>query len=144
MIKKWFLHLGIVLLVMGILTGCGTNNEPDKSGTNANQNQEVVEDNSNQAVQEKSVSITISKNEGKEIIVKKQIEIEKNVTLMEVMKANFEIEEDGGFIHAIDGIAPDKEGVAWMFFVNDEMPKVGAVDFKLSPGDKVVFDLQAW
>lgn len=66
---------------------------------------------------------------------------------MEVMEKNFQVETDfdGGFITSIDGVAPkDGEQKSWMFTVNGEMPTVGAKEFKLSPGDEVTFDLQAW
>ncbi|MDY0396532.1 DUF4430 domain-containing protein [Virgibacillus halophilus] len=76
---------------------------------------------------------------------KKKIAVKKGDILMDVLKENFKIEEDKGFIKSIDGIAPKKgDKKAWMYSVNGKMAKVGATDYKLKPGDEVVFDLQSW
>jgi len=64
---------------------------------------------------------------------------------MDVLKENFDVEEDNGFVTAIDGVEQDVNAqIGWMYFVNDEMAMVGANEYELSPGDVVNFDLQSW
>ncbi|WP_337020155.1 DUF4430 domain-containing protein [Oceanobacillus massiliensis] len=65
--------------------------------------------------------------------------------MLDVMEDNFFIERDGAYITSIERVsASEEDKTAWMYFVNDEMATVGADEYELSPGDKVVFDLQSW
>ena len=145
--NKWLLRFASVLLIIGIMAGCGTDTgEKSTDDSNSTQTEEQSENQDNVAQdEEESVAITISKDEGEEIIDEKEVSIEADAILMDVLKENFEVEEDGGFITSIEGVAPkEDEEKAWMFSVNGEMANVGANDFELSPGDEVTFDLQAW
>ncbi|MEI3604706.1 DUF4430 domain-containing protein [Pseudogracilibacillus sp. SE30717A] len=135
--KKWLVSIFTVVSTLFLLIGCSNDSANTTQEENANQETEEV--------QETQVLVTISKDEGKEILSEKEIQIEENEILMDVMKENFDIEEDGGFINSIDGVAPEEdEQKAWMYFVNDEMAMVGATEYELEDGDHVVFDLQAW
>ncbi|MBP2077824.1 DUF4430 domain-containing protein [Oceanobacillus polygoni] len=140
--KKWIFQFAVIVMSVGLLFGCSSDN-------NTNQNTSVSTNNSSQSeeVAEDSVRITISINEGEEYITEEVIEIEEGDILMDVMEENFyiETEYDGTFITSIERVAAsEEEQTAWMFFVNDEMATVGASDYELSPGDVVVFDLQPW
>ncbi|WP_099158399.1 DUF4430 domain-containing protein [Virgibacillus ndiopensis] len=145
--NKILLRLGSLLLIIGLLVGCSSDDESNSEATTNGQTEQSggneVKNEENQEV----VTITISKDKEAEFITEKKIAIEEGAILMDVMKENFEIETDfdGGFITSINGVAP-KEGEqkSWMFFVNDEMATKGAKEITLSPGDKVSFDLQAW
>ncbi|WP_368651985.1 DUF4430 domain-containing protein [Ornithinibacillus sp. 4-3] len=135
--KKSLLQMLSLLITIMLLVGC--------SSTEENQNQ--TNDNSNnteQSAEEKAV-ITISQDEGDTVLTEKEVSFEEGAILMDVLKENFEIEETGGMITAVDGLEADEsEKKAWMYFVNDEMPMVGAAEFELSAGDKVNLDLQSW
>lgn len=135
--KKGLLQMLSLLITIMLLVGC--------SSTEENQNQ--TNDNSNnteQSAEEKAV-ITISQDEGDTVLTEKEVSFEEGAILMDVLKENFEIEETGGMITAVDGLEADEsEKKAWMYFVNDEMPMVGAAEFELSAGDKVNLDLQSW
>ncbi|MGM8365314.1 DUF4430 domain-containing protein [Virgibacillus sp. W0181] len=140
---NWSRRFIVFILTIGLLGACAANND--------NQNQEpTAEEETNQTeqseeAQEENIVVTLSKDDGEEIIEEKEIPIEEGAILMDVMKANFDIKEDGGFIHSIEGVAPEKgEEKAWMYFVNNEMPMVGASEFELSAGDEVTFDLQSY
>ncbi|PAV29528.1 hypothetical protein CIL05_11740 [Virgibacillus profundi] len=144
--NKWILRLGSIFVVFALLAGCGSdeNNEQNSTSTNNSSGQEESNQESEE-VSEDSVLITISKDEGSEFIHEKEIEIEEGDILMDVMKENFYVEEEDGFITSIERAAPkEDEQKAWMFFVNDEMAPVGAHEFELTPGDKITFDLQSW
>lgn len=138
--NKLFIQLFTVISVIALLFGCSTNDIQDTAPNNSeSKTSEKTSD-----VQEEVV-ITISKNEGAEIITEKEVSIEEGAILMDVMKENFEIEEGGGLITSIDGVSQDvEEKMGWMYFVNDEMAMVGAEEYELSVGDKVTFDLQSW
>lgn len=135
--KKWMLTLFTIFTTLLLVVGCSnestTPTEEEETGIETTESQEEV------------IKVTISKDEGEEVLSEKEIEIEENAILMDIMKENYDIEEDDGFITSIDGVAPEEgEEKAWMYFVNDEMAMVGAAEYELEAGDNVVFDLQAW
>lgn len=135
--KKWMLSLFTIFSALVLVVGCS--NDSATPTEEEETTQETTE------VQEEVITVTISKDEGKEVLSEKEIEIEENEILMDVMKENYDIEEDNGFITSIDGVAPEEgEEKAWMYFVNDEMAMVGASEYELEAGDNIVFDLQAW
>lgn len=135
--KKWMLTLFTIFTTLVLVVGCS-----NESTTPAEEEETVVETTESQ---EEVIKVTISKDEGEEVLSEKEIEIEENAILMDIMKENYDIEEDDGFITSIDGVAPEEgEEKAWMYFVNDEMAMVGAAEYELEAGDNVVFDLQAW
>lgn len=146
--KKWLLYVSMVLALAFVLGACGASEEDTESteGTNADTEtteQAETEESGEQA--EQTVAITISENEGENILTEKEVPFEEGALLLDVMKENFEIEEQEGFISSIDGVAPEEgEEKSWMYFVNDEMPSVGAAEYELQPGDEITFDLQAW
>lgn len=144
MMKKWLQLLSPLIVVVFILIGCSDDAGNTNQGESTN-NQTETEDNNTQseANEEEQVSITISEDDGEEVHAEEKVDVEEGAILMDVLDENFDIEEDDGFITAIDGIENDEEeGKYWMYDVNDEMAQVGADEFELSPGDDVVFDLQ--
>jgi len=133
--KKW--AVSVIILMAVIATGCANDSTPQTEKGQSHENQAEV--------QEQAITVTISKDEGAEVLSEKEIEIEEGDILMDVMKENFEIEEEEGFINSIDGVSPEEgEQKAWMYFVNDEVAMVGAEEYELEAEDRVVFDLQEW
>ncbi|AUJ26376.1 DUF4430 domain-containing protein [Virgibacillus dokdonensis] len=142
--KQWLFRFGSFLVAIALLVGCGN----DDSGTTAPSSNQPSE---NQVTQEEqaaeTVLITISKDDGAEYLHEKEIPIEQGDTLMDVMEENFyvETEQNGEFITSIERLsAKEGEKKGWIYTVNGEMPNVGAAEYELKPGDKVVFDFQAW
>lgn len=137
MLQKFKQMITIMSMAL-LLFGCSANTPDTSNQTDSNTSEQTAE-------QEAVVVITISQDEGEEVLSTKEVSISEGDILMDVMKAHFDIEEDGGFITSIDGIAPkEDEKKAWMFFVNGDMAMVGAAEYELSAGDKVTFDLQSW
>ncbi|NBJ70460.1 MULTISPECIES: DUF4430 domain-containing protein [Clostridia] len=142
--KQWLFRFGAFFIAIALLTGCG-NDEAGNPDTKTNQSSEKREVQKEQA--EETVLITISKDDGAEYLHEKEIPIEEGAILMNVMEENFyiETEQNGEFITSIERLsAKDGEKKGWIYTVNGEMPNVGAAEYKLKPGDKVVFDFQAW
>lgn len=139
--KKWFLHLTIIFIAGLLLMGCADSDNGTKEAEKETNNEQVEND----ANAEENIEITISEDHGETTILEKEVTIEEDDILLDVMKENFKIEEQDGFITSIDGKAPaEGEQKSWMFFVNGEMGLVGAAEYELSQNDQVVFDLQAW
>jgi len=92
-----------------------------------------------------TITIVVSESEADEVFSEDEIEIADGDILMDVMKDNYDIDEDEGFINGIDGIFPEEdEEKSWIYSVNDEDALVGAHEYELSIDDEVVFDLQTW
>lgn len=142
--NKLFLRIASVLVVVGLLVGCGAEEQEQSQSTNQSE-ESAASENTEEQQSEDAVQITISKDNGNESIDEKEIKIEEGATLMKVLKDNFELKEDGGFITSIEGVAPkEDEEKAWLFTVNGEMAEVGAKELTLSPGDEVTFDLHSY
>lgn len=146
--NKWVLRLASLMIMVGLLAGCGSDDGNDEKATSDNnQTEQQSGDEATGEKNEDTVVITISKDKESGYIDEKEIPIEDGAILMDVMEENFAIEADfdGGFITSIEGVAPKQdEQKAWMFFVDGELATKGVKDYELSPGDKISFDLQAW
>jgi|SRR5699024_7417799 len=137
--KRFLMLLSTILFTVGLLLGCSSTEESAPEESSAANEEDASE------VAEETITVTISKDEGEEVIAEEEIEIDEGDILMDVMKDNFDIEEDGGFINSIDGVAPEEdEEKSWIYSVNDEMAMVGADEYELEADDDVVFDLQPW
>lgn len=126
--SKWIL---LMVTTITLLMACASNEE--------------VEEQDTQASETGDITIIISEEEADEVYSEDEISIEEDAILMDVMKDNYDIEEEEGFIHSIDGIAAEEdEQKAWIYTVNGEEALVGAAEYELSIDDEVVFDLQSW
>ncbi|HLS66639.1 MAG TPA: DUF4430 domain-containing protein [Pseudogracilibacillus sp.] len=137
--KQSLLRFLYVFAAVLLITGCSTANNTEEAEVETTETAEQEE------VVESVITVTISEDEGEIVHDEKEIEIEEGAILMDVLKESFDIEEEDGFITAIDGIQADEgEQRGWMYYVNDEMAMVGAAEYELEEDDHVVFDLQAW
>ncbi|WP_406944059.1 DUF4430 domain-containing protein [Halobacillus sp. SY10] len=131
--KKWNTLLTAMILAVGMLAGCGTQEGSETSATQEEQVQEVT------------VQVQLSKNDGEEMIAEDEITVEEGTTLMEVMEDNYEVEQSEGFINSIEGIAGNQEEkMAWMYTINGDEAMVGANEYEVKDGDEIVFDYQSW
>ncbi|QXE00304.1 DUF4430 domain-containing protein [Terribacillus sp. DMT04] len=127
--KKVLHMLSALLLAAGILAGCGTTEESQQ--------------NNQQAEQQNELQATITLTEDGQEISSEEVTFEEGANLMDVMKENFELEEEGGMITSIEGHSQDEAANKWwLFTVNGEMAPVGAADTELLDEDEVAFNLQ--
>ncbi len=136
--KKLLLALSLSL----VLFGCAPTEEAETSSIL----QESTVAASSEAAE--TVSVTISLTDGGTVVAgsEKTVEVEASTSLFDVMKENYTIEEDGGFITAIDGQTQveqtaDTKAKYWLFDVNGEPSMVGAADVALQEGDVIVWNL---
>ncbi|MCP3032683.1 DUF4430 domain-containing protein [Halobacillus sp. A1] len=126
------LYKGLILLMFStaLLVGC---------------QEEATEGADESAAEDTTVEIEISENEGEEVISNEEYTVEEGTVLMEVMEENYEVEQEGGFINSIEGIAPEEdEQKAWIYTINGEDASVGAHEYELEDGDEINFDYQSW
>ncbi|KGX83604.1 hypothetical protein N783_01975 [Pontibacillus marinus BH030004 = DSM 16465] len=137
--KQMLRVLIVSLFMLGALVACGGEESP----TTSNENNNEAKQEENQEV----VQVTVSQNNGEKVIAEKEVEIKEGTSVMEVMKNNFDIKaaSGGGFITTIEGVkAEQSEKMAWFYTVNGKEAQVGAKEYELEPGDKVVWDMHSW
>ncbi|CZQ90627.1 Hypothetical protein Tpal_1290 [Trichococcus palustris] len=137
--KKLLLALSLSF----VLYGCSTTTETADTSSATQVSSAAV---SSEA--KETVAVTISLKDGGTVIAgsEKTVEIEAGANLLDVMKANYSIEEADGFITAIDGHAQveasaETKAKYWLFDVNGEPSMVGAGDVVLQEGDEIVWNL---
>ncbi|MYL59929.1 DUF4430 domain-containing protein [Virgibacillus halodenitrificans] len=123
MIKKP-LQLGIILLIICLLAGCGEENSK----------------------KENTVLITISKDNGNEYLHEKEISVEKGNNLLDVMMNNFYVETNSrnDEITSIERLSKEEnKGKQWYYTVNGEVTTENPKNYEPEPGDKIVFDFHS-
>ncbi len=73
---------------------------------------------------------------------KKKWSFKKGDDLLTILKQNFEVEEDDGFITSLEGHSQDeKNQTYWMFTVDGKSATTGAKEIELNDGQSVIFNL---
>lgn len=123
--------ISVLFVFMSIITLSGCQSPSSTTSSTTNVSEEKIQ----------NVTVSLSKD-GKEF-ESKDISAKQGQTLMDIMKDNFEIEQEDGFITAINDVKQDTQNSKyWMFTVNDEVPSEGAEDITLSNNDKINFNLE--
>lgn len=104
-----------------------------------------------------SFTLFISKNKGAEEILRKKISILENKPLLDYLRDNTAVKDEGGFIKAIEGLeaitskdltSEQKNagimGVDWFIFQNNVKTKSGAGDIYPENGDIINLDYSEW
>lgn len=102
-------------------------------------------------VEEKNVSSQISQEQTIEVeLVSKDSETMHTVpltdeNLMEILKDNFSIIEDKGFLSGVDDLVANPDNKEFLsIYINEEMAMTGATDIYLNNGDIVKISLENW
>ena len=111
------------------------------TGCQSNQNDQTSSKASTQATSEVAKSsASIKLTDSDKEITSKKVTYQSGDSLLEILKANFEVKEKDGFITSIDGHAQDEaKGLYWMFKVNGEMAPKAANQITVKDGDKLEF-----
>lgn len=135
--KKTHLSKLFLLLSAGlILAGCNTDT------TEAPEETDTVEN--VQGVEEVSATFEVEIDEETLEELSQEVTVPEGTTVLEVMNENYDIVDAGsGFISSIEGYEQDVDAERyWMFYVNDEMPTVGAADYEIEEGDHIEWRLE--
>lgn len=77
-----------------------------------------------------------------EEVVETVVEFNEEMTLLEVMQDNLDMELEDGFVTSIEGHAQSAEdNVWWVYTINEEMVTVGAEEYILLEDDIVEWEL---
>jgi hypothetical protein len=104
-----------------------------------------------------SFTLSITENKGSKVILNKKIDISLKKPLMEYLKAEASVIEEGGFIKSINGISSISAskltseqkkagvlGVDWFVYVNGKKALVGAYDVFPKSGELINLDFKEW
>lgn len=135
-----FKSLKLVLLLSSavLVTACGSNNEETESASVTSSEVSSVET---------AISVSfIFEEDGQEIKdLAKSFDVQEGQTVLEALKENYEVIEEGGLVSSIEGNEQvAKESKYWLYTVNDEQPTVGAADYVLEDGDEVKWGLNGY
>lgn len=143
--SKWYSVFLAMVMAVGVLAGCGAQEE---EGTPSNQEEQVEENtsaNQEEQAEEVTVQIQITNSKTDKEIADDEWTVEEGTTLMEVMEENYEVEQTEGFINSIEGIAGnEEEKMAWMYTINGDDAMVGANEYEVEDGDEIAFNYQSW
>jgi len=94
------------------------------------------------------VTIIITKDFGKELLLEKTITSPPDITALEASKQVAEIETKygGGFVYSINNISSSypKTQYDWFFYVNGFLSKTGASNYVIVNGDSIIWDYHRW
>ncbi|ADU28761.1 DUF4430 domain-containing protein [Evansella cellulosilytica] len=143
------LLLALFVAMALLLVGCNQDDSEENTTpiTNDPVNNTASEDaNENASANESDeVKVTIVNMRDETDAEEYLFAIDEGDTVMDVMESNFAIDNNNGFIEAIDGIYnAEGETYAWMYSVNGEQPTVGAEEYDLEAGDEVLFEFLNW
>jgi hypothetical protein len=137
MVKKVLAPV-IILLIMALPGGCG-------------ESLPAVENNQTPAaVTGDTVTVVVTRDFGKELVLEQDIEIEADTSAMAALQmvADVETKYGGGYVESISGInSASREADKnkdWFFYVNGIASNLGARDYVLQDGDVEHWDFRDW
>lgn len=133
---KGSIVLGMALVLLG---GCKSDSEKTTTKESTEQT-EITSSSSKEAQKADEVSITVDTGENS---TEKKVRVSEDENLLEIMKKEFNAEEEKGFITAINGVEQNKdENKYWVFTINGEQVNKGAQEVTLKKNDKVEWKLE--
>lgn len=135
--KKLFTLFSLMLVAIGLLVGCSDESTQPKEDAKVQSNE--TQEKSQAEPQTEQVAIQVMN--GETVVTEKEVELTDG-SLYDLMKANFDVKDDNGFITDIEGVSqvPDKN-LYWVFEINGEQVTKGAKEVTLQADDKVVWKL---
>ena len=125
----WFSLVGCILLLM---SGC----------TTVDSSKEENQQSKTEQTQQKQQTTTIIIQEDGKQLSSKTVSFKTGANLLTVLKENFAIEEEQGFITSIDGHKQDKQKQKyWTFTIDGKSATKGAKEIVLKKNQPIVFDL---
>lgn len=86
---------------------------------------------------EQTVQLIVQTTDGKS---DKTVTFKDGDSVMDILKANFTVEETNGMVTSIDGLKQDEaKNTYWMYKVNDTMADKGAAELQPKAGDVIEF-----
>lgn len=145
--KRKLRHLFLLLSAGAVLAGCATDTPEETDTTDVDSTEEVANEAEETAdsndTQEVTASIDVLIDGEAVADLSKEVTVPEGTYLMDVMHEEYDVVDEGGFLSAIEGHEQDVDAERyWMYYINDEMPSVGAADYELEDGDQIEWRLE--
>jgi hypothetical protein len=138
MLKKLCLFT-LTTLLATVFCSCSVPNPPTEGNSEPHNDRSLTSE----------VTVVITRDFGKKVLLEQTVEIEPNTNAMDALQmvAEVEIKYGGGFVGTINGISSEYEGGSerdWFFYVNGIQSNTGALDYKLHDSDIQHWDFHDW
>lgn len=151
--KKRNLSQLFLLLSTGVVLGaCATETDdasPDTDSTDAADTEEVAEDatpneiDADTNTEEVTALIDIVLDGENLADLSQEITVPEGTYLLDAMHDYYDVVDEGTFITTIEGYEQDTNaGRYWLYYINGEMPSVGAADYELESEDQIEWRLE--
>lgn len=97
-----------------------------------------------------NITVVISRDFGETNLKQVTVNYSNGMTALKALQAAAEVEEQGGFVWAIDGLRSEYSGegsgdpVDWFYYVNGIFATVYAIFYEMQPGDILRWDYHWW
>jgi hypothetical protein len=98
-----------------------------------------------------TVTLMITRDFGKQVLVKKEAVLDKNSTVLDVLKANSNVSTkyDGSYVSSMQGLQSNTGGISgdnsdWFYYINGICSDAGAGDYNLKAGEHIWWDYHPW
>lgn len=94
-----------------------------------------------------NITIVISRDFGEVSLKNATIPYVSGMTALDALRAVADIDEDGGFVNAIDGLRSEfaiGNPIDWFYYINGIFATVYAIFYELHPGDVMRWDYHWW
>lgn len=98
-----------------------------------------------------TVTLMITKDFGKQVLLKKHAAIDKNSTVIDALKANIDVitRYDGNYVSSIKGLESHNGGISgenldWFYYINGICSDAGVGDYNLKTGETIWWDYHKW
>jgi len=145
--------LAAVLLLVALLCACSTGPaavEPHPVAEIQTPEAEVKTPEA-EVKADSTVRIVATRDFGRELMFDERLELPPGSSAMAALQKVAEVETDygGGFVDAIDGVrsgftGSEKTKRDWFIYINGIQSNVGALDYRLRPGDVEHWDYHDW
>jgi len=154
--KKGLLRKLLLLMSTSmLLAACGTDTTEEPAQTEDAETTEVEEvpeseeaaEDATEEAETNSEEVTVNFDiviDGEAVAdLSQEVTVSEGTYLLDAMHNTYDVEEEGGFISAIEGYEQDDNaGRYWLYYINDEMPSVGAAKYELQEGDQIEWRLE--
>lgn len=147
LLRKFFLTLSMGF----VLVGCGTDTTEAPEEMNQAEQQDAAEVDEAQEQSEDTEVDTAEVTATFDIVIdgeavadlSEEVTVPEGTYLLDAMHDIYELEEEGGFISAIEGYEQDNDaGRYWLSYKDDEMLPVGAAEYELEEADHIEWRLE--
>lgn len=136
-----------LLLSAGVVLGaCATETE-EASVEETAESTEATEDEATTETETNSEEVTVTFDiviDGENVAdLSQEVTVPEGTYLLDAMRDTYDVVDEGSFITTIEGYEQDADaGRYWLYYINGEMPSVGAADYELESEDQIEWRLE--